>query len=141
MMPEGFVMFNEIFSLLMDRFEVSMMKKRVDNEYKMFSVQNAISTCMHAINISEMQKDDGDEFGEYAFEPYHYEEESEEPVAAKVDNYGVEGKMGDPFALSDRFRVSQFKKLHQAGINPHRKSSPSRGILRHGAISIGRSPS
>ena len=84
---------------------------------------------MGAISISEMQKDRGDEIGDYVFKHYDYEEESEEPIAAKVDTYGVESKMGDPIALAGRFRVSQFKMLHYAGNSrgsPDRNSSISR---------------
>lgn len=35
-------MCNEIFALLLDRFEEEMMKKRVDAEYKGYTVMNAI---------------------------------------------------------------------------------------------------
>ena len=41
-MPEGFIMCNEIFELLFDRIDEAMMRKRVDKEYKMYSVNNAI---------------------------------------------------------------------------------------------------
>ena len=52
MMPEGFQMCEEIFSLLMDRFDNALMKKRVDREYKQYSTNNAIQNAMNAINIS-----------------------------------------------------------------------------------------
>ena len=54
MMPEGFIMCNEIVELLFDRIDEAMMKKRVDKEYKKYSVNNAIQYTMNAIGISEM---------------------------------------------------------------------------------------
>ena len=59
--PDGYLMCNEIFALLLDRFEEAMMKKRVDSEYKMYAVNNAIQYTVNAINISEMRFDKGDE--------------------------------------------------------------------------------
>ena len=41
-MPEGFIMCNEIFELLFDRIDEAMMRKRVDKEYKKYAVNNAI---------------------------------------------------------------------------------------------------
>ena len=41
-MPGGMLMCEEIFTLLFERFEEEMMKKRVDAEYKGYSVRNAI---------------------------------------------------------------------------------------------------
>jgi len=49
---------------------------------------------MNAINISNISNDKGDGFAEYPiydFEPYDYEEESEEPVAAPMDTHGKIG--------------------------------------------------
>ena len=42
MMPEGLIMCNDIFELIFDRIDEAMMKKRVDKEYKKYSVHNAI---------------------------------------------------------------------------------------------------
>ena len=42
MMNEGYVMCEEIFQLLFERFDEEMMKKRVDAEYKAYTVRNAI---------------------------------------------------------------------------------------------------
>ena len=42
MNPEGFLMCKEIFQLLMERFDEKMMEKRVDSEFKGYSVKNAI---------------------------------------------------------------------------------------------------
>ena len=57
------------------------MKKRVDREFKKYSVQNAIQTSMNAINISSITNDKGDTDPNsvYDFEPYNYDEESAEP--------------------------------------------------------------
>ena len=55
------------------------MKKRVDREFKKYSVLNTIQTSMNAINISSITNDKGDSAPEYDFEPYDYEEESTEP--------------------------------------------------------------
>lgn len=41
-MPEGLIMCNEIFELLFDRIDEAMMRRRVDKEFKMYSVNNAI---------------------------------------------------------------------------------------------------
>ena len=41
-MPEGMLMCEEIFSLLFERLDEEMMKKRVDAEYKGYSVKNCI---------------------------------------------------------------------------------------------------
>ena len=103
-------MCNDIFELIFDRIDEAMMKKRVDKEYKKYSVHNAIQYSTNAIGISEMLYDKGDELGKYKFEPYNYLEESDEPIPAKTDSYGVERKLGDPIALVDRFRMTHFNK-------------------------------
>ena len=99
MNPEGFLMCEEIFSLLFERLDEEMMKKRVDREFKKYSVLNAIQTTLNALNISNISNDKGDNFAEYPiydFEPYNYEEESTEPEPAPLDSHGKLGRMGDP---------------------------------------------
>ena len=52
-----------------------MMKKRVDAEYKGYSVKNCVQTTMNALNISNITNDKGDAFTDYPiwdFEPYNY---------------------------------------------------------------------
>ena len=72
-----------------------MMKKRVDREFRKYSVKNAICFSMNAINISSITNDKGDCQPDsiYDFEPYDYEQESEEPAPPKVDAWGVTRKL------------------------------------------------
>ena len=113
-----------------------MMKKRVDREYKKYAVHNAIQSTMNAINISEMQKDLGDELGTYPYDPYEYEEEAVEPMPAKVDNYGVEGKMANSDFVADRL----FNASLREGKLSHGDRS-SRRFRIGGSVSSNRSPS
>ena len=75
MMPEGLKMCEEIFQIIFERFDDEMMKKRVDAEYKGYSVKNCVQTTMNALNISNITNDKGDAFTDYPiwdFEPYNY---------------------------------------------------------------------
>ena len=130
-MPEGLLMCNEIFTLLYERFDEEMMKKRVDGEYKGYSVQNAIQTTMNALNISNMTNDKGDDFDEYPiydFEKYNYEEESEEPTPAKLDTHGLQSKMGDPKILNNRFRMSEFNRRFKSGVPSPTRKKPQKSL-------------
>ena len=124
-------MCEEIFTLLFERFDHEMMKKRIDAEYKGYSVHNCIQTTMNALNISNITNDKGDAFTDYPiwdFEPYNYQEESEEPAPPKLDTHGQEGKMGDPKVLNNRFRMSEFNRRWHANSPSKRKPtlSPSK---------------
>lgn len=114
MAPEGFQVCESVFDLLFERFDEEMMKKRVEREYLKYSVQNAIMTTQHAINLSNITNDKGDIFEEYPihdFEPYNYAEESTEPIPPPLDSHGKQGKMADKDSLTCRFNVEQFNKL------------------------------
>lgn len=91
MMPEGFLMCQEMFAFLFERFDQEMLKKKVEKDYKRYSIKNSISFCINAINISKITNDPGDNFTEYPiydFGQYDYEEESVEPIPAKLDSHG-----------------------------------------------------
>ena len=79
MAPEAFLMCQEMFVFLFEKFDEKMMAKQVERDYKRYSITNAIQTAMNAINISNMTNDKGDSFKDYPiydYEPYNYEEES-----------------------------------------------------------------
>ena len=74
---------------------------------------------MNALNISNMTNDKGDCFKDYPiydFEAYDYEEESQEPIAPKLDTHGMASKMGDPLILKNRFRMSEFNRRWHSGV-------------------------
>ena len=129
-------MCNEIFELIFDRIEEAQMRKRVDKEYKMYSVNNAIQFATNAITISEMPRDKGDELGNYHFKPYNYDEESEEPVPAQTDSFGKERKMGDPINFVDRFRMSHFNKTGHGARSTRSRASSNKKIGRFDTMSI-----
>ena len=120
-MADGFLMCNEIFALLFEKFEEVMMKKRVDSEYKIYAVKNAIQYTVNAISISELRFDKGDKNS--FFESYNYEKESEEPPPSKIDSYAVERKLGDPSLHAERFRISHLNKSSRNQHLLHRKFS------------------
>ena len=114
MVPGSWQMCEEIFDVLYERFDEEMMKKRVEREYLKYSIQNAIMTAQHAINLSNITNDKGDVFEDYPihdFEPYNYEEESKEPTPAPLDSHGKQGKMAEKDNLTCRFNVDAFNKL------------------------------
>ncbi len=65
-----------MFVFLFEKFDEEMMKKRVERDFKAFSIANTIQISMNAINISNISNDKGDGFSEYPiydYEPYDYE--------------------------------------------------------------------
>ena len=90
--PDNFIMCEEIFDLLFERFDEAQMKKRIEGEFKGYSIKNAIQTTMNAVNMQTITNDIGDDFTkrpEIELDNYDYDEESTEPVAAKLCSHGV----------------------------------------------------
>ena len=99
----------------------------------MYSVHNAVQNSMNSISIALLKKDKGDELGNYNEMPYDYEEESQEPIPAIVDNYGVASKIADPTKLNIKLQVTLFSKHHKGLNSPEIHRSSTRGR----AMSIG----
>lgn len=109
-------MCGEIFTLLFDRFDQEMLKKKVEKTYKKHSINNSISFCLSAINISKITNDPGDNFTDYPiydFDQYDYDEESVEPVPAKLDAHGKQSKMADREKLGHYFQTNHFNEQFQ----------------------------
>ena len=88
--PESFLVCKDIHAILMERFEEEMMKKRVESEFRGYSIKNSIQTVINALNISNITNDKGDDFSDfpiYDFDKYDYEEESTEPTPAAQDSH------------------------------------------------------
>ena len=112
--PDNFIMCEEIFDLLFERFDEAQMKKRIEGEFKGYSIKNAIQTTMNAVNMQTITNDIGDDFSkrpEIELDNYDYDEESTEPVAAKLCSHGVQSRMADPKDHQNRFTIEQFNLL------------------------------
>jgi len=98
MAPDVFLVCQEIMETLYDSFEASMMRKRIDSEYKIYAVKNTIATAMYTINCSQISNDKGDVFNDdcVPFPPYNYEDESLEPDAPSLDNHGKSTVLHQP---------------------------------------------
>ena len=103
------------------------MRKRIEREFKAYSIRNAIRTTMNAVNMQTITNDIGDDFSkrpEVDLDNYDYDEESTEPAAAKLDSHGVQGRMADPKEPQNRFTIEQFNLLLHA-IRDGRKTKES----------------
>ena len=112
--PDNFIMCEEIVDLLFERFDEELMKKRIESEFRAYSIKNAIQTSMNAVNMQTITNDIGDDFSkrpEIELDNYNYDEESTEPAAAKLCSHGVQGRMADPKELGNRFTIEQFNLL------------------------------
>ena len=90
--PDNFIMCEEIVDLLFERFDEELMKKRIESEFRAYSIKNAIQTSMNAVNMQTITNDIGDDFSkrpEIELDNYNYDEESTEPEAAKLCSHGV----------------------------------------------------
>ena len=144
--PEGLMACEDIFDYLFEKMEERLMEKRVDEQFRSHSVQSALVISMNTIYIQSITNDPGDDPRQQmnstmisGFEPYNYEEECTEPVAAKVDNNGGNRKAQNPKAFNRRLDVEQFNKLYKMGADgppPEAKSpnSPIRRQTRVGSI-------
>ena len=118
------------------------MRKRIEREFKGYSIRNAIRTTMNAVNMQTITNDIGDDFSnrpEVSLDNYNYEEESTEPEPAKLCSHGVQGRMADPKEHQNRFTIEQFNLLLHAirdGRKP--KESPDTKARRRTTFSPGK---
>ena len=137
--PDNFVMCGEIFDLLFERFDEELMKKRIEREFKAYSIHNAIQTTMNAVNMQTITNDIGDDFSkrpDIAIDSYNYDEETMEPAIPKMDSYGAQGRMADPKEHKNRFTIEQFNLLLHAirdGKKPKDASEIKGRRLTHGS--------
>ena len=84
-----------MFSQIFERFDQEMLLRRIEREFKHYSVKNTLGMCTYAFNISNISADKGDVKSD-SFEPYDYDEESTEPKAAARDNLGRDLRLNKP---------------------------------------------
>lgn len=136
---DSFLVAQEMFTVLFEKFDEEMMKKKVEREYKRYSIQNSIQFSLHAINISNLKNDVGDNFTEYPiydFDHYDYEEESTEPAPTPMDSHAKHGKLNEPAKL--RFRLGVDKQTDQLSPAKRRASPEKKSVsfARRGSVAL-----
>ena len=128
---ESFEIVDDIFSLLFERFDAEMMKKRIENEYKTYASKNMLTMVQYVFKASSVNKDKGDAKRE-DLKPYDYEEESAEPQPPKCDNLGRSLVMQKPKDLKARVHanLSEAKSKKSTKIKLRRVSVRFKGDNR-----------
>ena len=104
---DSYVMAQDAFSLLFERLDDAMMRKRIDREYKTYAIRNTLQMSMNVFSISNIFNDKGDNWKDRDdFEPYDYVAEMTEPAPPIRDNAGRVLHLNKPESLKARVRAN-----------------------------------